>query len=181
MLRPLTEGPRGRINQLWAVRSAGSTTSPRCQAWTCMPPTPSGFSRLWLGPAAKPSSEMDMWHVVKVMESQTGTDRETHRRDSLQRCSSDASGRSHPVSSGRPIGVPADGRPRSRRSLAAMPALDLLRSLPSLTGRHPRTARSVLVALVVGVGVLVAAPVAFARSYEDVVLRDSGYYWRLGV
>src|SRR4051794_29057090 len=50
-----------------------------------MPPTPSGLSRLWLGPAAKPSSEMDMWQVVKVMASQTDTSRETHRCDPLQR------------------------------------------------------------------------------------------------
>src|SRR3954453_19814705 len=82
MLRPMTYAPRGRINQLWAVRSASSVTSPRCHSWTCLPPTPSGFSRLWLGPAAKPSSEMDMWQVVKVMASKTDTSRETHRRGS---------------------------------------------------------------------------------------------------
>jgi hypothetical protein len=35
--------------------------------WTCLPPTPRGFSLLWLGPATKPSSEMDMWQVVKAM------------------------------------------------------------------------------------------------------------------
>jgi hypothetical protein len=38
-----------------------------------MPPTPSGFSRLWLGPATKPSSDMDMWQVVAVMASQIDT------------------------------------------------------------------------------------------------------------
>src|SRR5436190_2599424 len=74
------------------MRSASSVTSPRCQPWSCMPPTPSGFSRLWLGPATKPSSDMDMWQVVNVMLSQTDTSRGTHRRDSFQRCSSDASG-----------------------------------------------------------------------------------------
>src|SRR5205085_5385885 len=29
-----------------------------------MPRFPSGFSRLWSGPATKPSSEIDMWQVV---------------------------------------------------------------------------------------------------------------------
>jgi concanavalin A-like lectin/glucanase superfamily protein len=62
-----------------------------------------------------------------------------------------------------------------------MPALDLLGSLPSLTGRRSRTARSLLAGLVLGVGLFTAAPIAHARSYEDVLIKDSTYYWRLGV
>jgi Concanavalin A-like lectin/glucanases superfamily len=62
-----------------------------------------------------------------------------------------------------------------------MPAFDLLSFLPSLTGRRPRTARSLLAALVLGVGLLTAAPAAHARSYHDVLVKDSTYYWRLGV
>src|ERR1700750_3095084 len=62
-----------------------------------------------------------------------------------------------------------------------MPALDVLRSLPSLTGRRSRTARSLLGGLVLGVGLFTAAPAAHARAYEDVLMKDSTYYWRLGV
>src|SRR4051794_1260071 len=72
MLRPLTEAPRGRISQLTAGRAASSVTSPRCQVWSSRPPTPSGLSLLWSGPATKPSREMDMWQVVSVMSAQTG-------------------------------------------------------------------------------------------------------------
>jgi hypothetical protein len=62
-----------------------------------------------------------------------------------------------------------------------MPALDTLGFLPPRTGGHPRAARSRLAALVLGVGLLAAAPAAHARSYEDVVVDDSTCNWRLGV
>lgn len=62
-----------------------------------------------------------------------------------------------------------------------MPALDLLGFVPCPAGRRPRTARSLLAALVLGVGLLTAAPAAQARSYQDVLIKDSTYYWRLGV
>ena len=32
-----------------------------------IPPSPIGFSRLWLGPATKPSSEIEMWQVTELM------------------------------------------------------------------------------------------------------------------
>src|SRR3954452_4365148 len=48
-----------------AVSSASlARSSPRCQAWSSLPRLPSGCSRLWSGPATKPSSEIDMWQVV---------------------------------------------------------------------------------------------------------------------
>ena len=34
-----------------------------------LPPTPSGLSSLWSGPATNPSMEMDMWLVTKDMLS----------------------------------------------------------------------------------------------------------------
>src|SRR3954469_16364198 len=53
------------MSQPAAVASAAlARSSPRCQAWTSLPRFPSGWSRLWSGPAAKPSSEIDMWQVV---------------------------------------------------------------------------------------------------------------------
>src|SRR3954454_10068415 len=65
MFRPMTYAPRGRMSQSVAVASASlARSSPRCQAWSSRPRLPSGFSRLWSGPATKPSSEIDMWHVV---------------------------------------------------------------------------------------------------------------------
>src|SRR5215207_3530514 len=53
------------MSQPAAVSSASlARSSPRCQAWTSLPRLPSGCSRLWSGPATKPSSEIDMWQVV---------------------------------------------------------------------------------------------------------------------
>src|SRR4051795_12115139 len=53
------------MSQPAAVLSASlARSSPRCQRWTSLPPLPSGWSRLWSGPATKPSSEIDMWQVV---------------------------------------------------------------------------------------------------------------------
>src|SRR4051812_21229420 len=65
MFRPMTYAPRGRISQPAAVASASlARSSPRCQPWISRPRLPSGSSRLWSGPATKPSSEIDMWQVV---------------------------------------------------------------------------------------------------------------------
>src|SRR3979490_588172 len=56
------------MSQPTAVSSASlARSSPRCQLWTSLPRFPSGFSRLWSGPATKPSSEIDMWQVVSVI------------------------------------------------------------------------------------------------------------------
>jgi hypothetical protein len=65
MFRPMTYAPRGRMSQPVAVASASlARSSPRCQLWISRPRLPSGSSRLWSGPATKPSSEIDMWQVV---------------------------------------------------------------------------------------------------------------------
>src|SRR3954465_7699951 len=53
------------MSQPAAVSSASlARSSPRCQRWSSLPRFPSGCSRLWSGPATKPSSEIDMWQVV---------------------------------------------------------------------------------------------------------------------
>src|SRR3712207_8668194 len=53
------------MSQPVAVASASlARSSPRCQAWSSRPRLPRGLSRLWSGPATKPSSEIDMWQVV---------------------------------------------------------------------------------------------------------------------
>src|SRR3954453_15099568 len=53
------------MSQPAAVSSASlARSSPRCQLWSSLPRFPSGCSRLWSGPATKPSSEIDMWQVV---------------------------------------------------------------------------------------------------------------------
>lgn len=35
--------------------------------WGEDPPSPSGFSMLWCGPATNPSSDMDVWQVIELM------------------------------------------------------------------------------------------------------------------
>src|SRR3712207_6503561 len=63
------------MSQPSAVASASFARSPpRCQLWTSMPCFPSGFSRLWSGPATKPSSEIDMWQVVRGTASSSAID-----------------------------------------------------------------------------------------------------------
>src|SRR5687767_11126593 len=53
------------MSQPTAVSSASlARSSPTCQPWNSLPRFPSGCSRLWSGPATKPSSEIDMWQVV---------------------------------------------------------------------------------------------------------------------
>src|SRR3954470_691283 len=44
----------------WASRQAASGTT---QSWSRSPPSPSGFSSLWFGPATKPSSEIEISHL----------------------------------------------------------------------------------------------------------------------
>src|SRR4051794_12122810 len=57
------------MSQPTAVSSASlARSSPRCQRWSSLPRFPSGCSRLWSGPATKPSSEIDMWQVVSGIE-----------------------------------------------------------------------------------------------------------------
>ena len=49
----------------FAIPSASfARGSPMCHPCTSTPRFPSGLSRLWSGPATKPSSEIDMWQVV---------------------------------------------------------------------------------------------------------------------
>src|SRR3954451_25298232 len=61
-------------------------SSPRCQLWSSLPRFPSGCSRLWFGPATKPSSEIDMWQVgsgiatlSKALTIASGSPRSTRR------------------------------------------------------------------------------------------------------
>src|ERR1700683_8507 len=49
-------------------RASLARSSPRCQPWSSPPRLPKGSSRLWSGPATKPSSEIDMWQVVSGIE-----------------------------------------------------------------------------------------------------------------
>src|SRR4051794_33488809 len=65
MFRPITYAPRGRISHSVAILSAAlARGSPMCQRCSSRPRFPRGSSRLWSGPATKPSSEIDMWQVV---------------------------------------------------------------------------------------------------------------------
>src|SRR6195952_3617592 len=51
-----------------AISSASfARGSPMCHRCTSTPRLPSGSSRLWSGPATKPSSESDIWQVVSVI------------------------------------------------------------------------------------------------------------------
>src|SRR5437660_12889055 len=60
------------MSQPVAVASASlARSSPRCQPWSSLPRFPSGCSRLWSGPATKPSSEIDMWQVVSGIGPRT--------------------------------------------------------------------------------------------------------------
>ena len=61
MFRPITYAPRGRMSHSVAILSASvARGSPMCQPCSSWPRFPSGLSRLWSGPATKPSSEIDM-------------------------------------------------------------------------------------------------------------------------
>src|SRR3954454_7189927 len=53
------------MSHCWAIASASlARGSPRCQVCSSRPRVPRGCSLAWSGPAAKPSSEIDMWQVV---------------------------------------------------------------------------------------------------------------------
>src|SRR5450432_1330976 len=65
MFRPITYAPRGRMSHSFAILSASlARGSPMCQPCSSRPRLPRGSSRLWSGPATKPSNEIDMWQVV---------------------------------------------------------------------------------------------------------------------
>src|ERR671922_239864 len=70
------------MSQPAAVLSASLTrSSPRCQACSSLPRLPSGSSRLCSGPATKPSSEIDIWHVVSCTNTlPTGGDLQADRQ-----------------------------------------------------------------------------------------------------
>ena len=44
----------------WGLRQASSAMT---HSWSCSPPSPSGFSSLWFGPAMKPSSDIEIWNL----------------------------------------------------------------------------------------------------------------------
>src|SRR4051795_2965636 len=71
MLRPITPAPT--FSNVSSMIRVLSFTSPPClscdsrqaasetaQSCSCSPPSPSGFSSLWFGPATKPSSEIEI-------------------------------------------------------------------------------------------------------------------------
>src|SRR4029453_10024184 len=74
MFRPITPAPTFSRDSLttralsftsppglpWASRHSASGTP---QSWSRSPPSPSGFSSLWFGPATNPSSEIEIWHL----------------------------------------------------------------------------------------------------------------------
>ena len=65
--RALVERAGVDLAALWpcCLRHASSLKTHSCRS---MPPTPSGFSWLWSGPAAKPSSEMERWNLNLLIE-----------------------------------------------------------------------------------------------------------------
>src|SRR6266540_2198429 len=79
MFRPITVAPTfdciSSTTGVLALTSPPSSPCCRCQAsrsksHSCrrMPPTPSGFSSLWSGPATYPSTEMATWNLSLVIE-----------------------------------------------------------------------------------------------------------------
>src|SRR5207244_2282547 len=79
-----------------------------------MPPSPIGFSRLWFGPATKPSSEMEIWHVTELMLS---------RRPLPARIIAQRHHLSHPAMRWRP-GAPDAGAPGQQFLVARRSRLD---------------------------------------------------------
>src|SRR5919204_3659418 len=74
MLRPITAAPM--FSAASSTTRVLSFTSPPClscdsrqtasetiQSCRLSPPSPSGFSSLWFGPATNPSAETEMWHL----------------------------------------------------------------------------------------------------------------------
>src|SRR5205823_442477 len=62
--RYLTCVTAGEATTLTASRVGSPTSS---SSRSPAPRTPIGLSTLWLGPATKPSSEIEMWHVTELV------------------------------------------------------------------------------------------------------------------
>ena len=67
----------------WGLRQAASSNAHSC---SCMPPSPSGSSSLWFGPAMKPSNDIDISNLRlatmpprRRLENQTARRGRTHR------------------------------------------------------------------------------------------------------
>src|SRR5215210_1666053 len=80
MLRPITPAPTfssvsSMIRVLWFTSPPGWSCESRhaasAMAHSCSrsPPSPSGFSSLWFGPATNPSAEIEMWHLSLLIVS----------------------------------------------------------------------------------------------------------------
>src|SRR3954468_11133674 len=96
MFRPITYAPRGRMSHSLATLSASlARGAAMCQPCSSRPLFPRGCSRLWSGPATKPSSEIDMWQVVSG----------TANPPEWLRCASGRADGSSAGSSGRGVGV----------------------------------------------------------------------------
>src|ERR687888_746162 len=80
MLRPITPAPT--FSSVSSMIGVLSFTSPPClscdarqaasetaQSCSRSPPSPSGFSSLWLGPATNPSAEIEISHLNLLIES----------------------------------------------------------------------------------------------------------------
>jgi hypothetical protein len=68
MFRPMTTAPTFLFHRF--AYSASASLPPRAaKAHSCSdsPPSPSGFSRLWFGPAMKPSIEIEMLNLSLLM------------------------------------------------------------------------------------------------------------------
>src|SRR3954470_20872760 len=111
------------MSQPAAVSSASfARSSPRCQPWSSRPRLPSGWSRLWSGPATKPSSEIDMWQVVFDMSllSDPLVDPDVHRVAGLL-----ADGLAQGRADREPVRAVALGHERAVERLAVDRAADL--------------------------------------------------------
>src|SRR3954454_16957851 len=111
------------MSQPAAVSSASlARGSPRCQAWSSLPRFPSGCSRLWSGPATKPSSEIDMWQVVSGIRGPFEGDGDLQWRPAIY-----APAESHPgaqdvdLADGRERVEPVLDQPADRRQAPQRP------------------------------------------------------------
>src|ERR671925_795953 len=79
MLRPITPAPMFARDSS-TIRELGLTSPPSLscasrqaasgtiQSCSRSPPSPSGFSSLWFGPATYPSAEIVIWHLSLLIE-----------------------------------------------------------------------------------------------------------------
>src|SRR6266545_1513442 len=67
MLRPMTYAPAACFHSSKTAWSSGNRS--KCHSCRSIPPSPSGLSALCLGPATKPSSDVDRLQVTFVIES----------------------------------------------------------------------------------------------------------------